>query len=102
MIPIALASALLLAQAPADSIDADQFTRLMTQAYAGVRDVSFVYEGEVVFTPKGTTWEEAKAAPRANGWKVFQGGYSFRSDGATRLDYYSTEAHDGFRGDATS
>ncbi|OJW25885.1 MAG: hypothetical protein BGO49_22005 [Planctomycetales bacterium 71-10] len=94
MIPIVL-STVLLAQATPESIDADQFTRIMSQAYADVRDVSFVYEGEAVYTPRGMTREAAKANPKVEGWKLFQGGYSFRSDGATRLDYYMTSYRHG-------
>jgi hypothetical protein len=67
-----------------------EFARLMEGLHADVQDSSFVYEGWSRGVPLGQTIEEDLKAGTAHrdGEADYQGGYSFRADGATRLDIY--------------
>lgn len=81
-----------------DSIDAEAFERLMAETSAGVDDVSFVFEGMLTLIPKGETIETIERwAPTAR-VSHHQGGYTFRSDGATRLDSYIATTRKGETG----
>ncbi len=74
-----------------------EFARLMQGLHGDVHDVSFVYEGWTRGVPPGSSVEEdIKSGPAHRVWEVnYQGGYSFRADGATRLDRYVDYTMDG-------
>jgi hypothetical protein len=87
-----LTCALLILLAGVDGVDVGpaEFARLIEGLHADVADVTFVYEGWMRGIPPGTNVEEdmnTGPSGRAGGM-AYQGGYSFRADGATRLDSY--------------
>lgn len=84
-----LASLILSAQDGPSNVSADQFTNIMRAAYAEVRDVSFIYEGEVQLVREGATEEE-----RTDRQERYQGSYAFRADGSTYLDVYLNSGPD--------
>jgi hypothetical protein len=68
--------------APDPDITAAQFGEIMKAAHAAIRDVSFVYEGEM-------KWTGPAGQPGVENINVsFQGAYAFRSDGAEYIDVY--------------
>ncbi len=66
------------------------FVRLMDGLHGEVRDVSFVFEGWLRGVPPGRSIQEdmREGVSGRVGERTYQGGYAFRSDGATRLDCY--------------
>ena len=74
-----------------------EFARLMQGLHGDLRDVTFVYEGWSRGVPSSRSIEEdVRSGPdRRVGERDYQGGYSFRADGATRLDYYTDHINDG-------
>lgn len=73
-----------------------EFARLMNSLHSEVRDVSFVYEGWMTGVPPELSIEEdIRRGPKHRvGEMDYQGGYSFRADGATRLDCYVDHIND--------
>jgi hypothetical protein len=69
------------AQKPGADVDAAQFLRLIKGLHSEIRDVTFVFEG-------GTTPHDSGGVNPAKP-SMYQGLYSFRSDGATLLDVFS-------------
>lgn len=74
-----------------------EFARLMEGLHGDVRDVSFVFEGWFRGVPPGRSIEDDIKAGRGHrvGEAEYQGGYSFRADGATRLDCYRHHSGNG-------
>jgi hypothetical protein len=85
-----------LSQAQGPHVGPDQFARLMESHHAAIQDVSFVYEGRDGGVPPSRTLEGVLAEPvPGESHTSFQGEYSFRSDGATRLDSFDVMHYDG-------
>ena len=70
-----------LAQKPGADMDAAQFLRIIKGLHSEIRDVTFVFEGGITPHDSGGI-NPAKPS-------MYQGLYSFRSDGATLLDVFS-------------
>ena len=77
-----------------ESIDADQFARLISTLHAPIQDISFVYEGEFRYLGPSSKIRGGKDALDRD----YQGFYALRSDGATLLDLYDRFlAHDSLK-----
>lgn len=65
-----------------EGMSASDFTRLMDGLHSDIKDVWFIFEGQM----RGLEGEKAGAHDDG---QFFQGIYAYRSDGATLLDVYS-------------
>ncbi len=71
-------------------LDADRFQRLIGGLHSETRDVTLLFEGNVrVGDGAGAAGPEVSRAEES-----FQGRYSYRSDGATFLDFYEQGTRD--------
>jgi hypothetical protein len=82
-------------QAPGAEVDAAQFARLMAGLHADIRDVTLVYEGKISGVPRGSSVEDVlRGGITGQAGINFQGSYSFRADGSSRIDSFVSETHE--------
>ncbi len=75
-------------QPTATQVGPDDFLRIVKGAIADIKDVSYTYEGRLeLLDPQGETDSE-REHNRIARQQVYQGLYSWRSDGSMRIDYY--------------
>ncbi len=81
-----------------DSIDAAQFSRLLTAWHSQYRDVAFLYEGNLRWVGPGHVYGER---PAEEFGFSFQGFYVYRNDQSIMIDEYSKRHVDGLSGRKT-